>query len=69
MTNTEPKTYIFAEREYVLTGRAAKKKRASGTEKELFEIRPITINDPEDRQYNKWVRMEDLFHIETKEVE
>lgn len=64
----EIKTYIYGEREYVLTGRVAVKTRQSGAEKELVEIRPVTVTDPEDRAYNKWVRKSELFDIQTKDV-
>ncbi len=60
----EPKqTFIYDGREFVMTGREAIKKRMSGRERKLVEIRPITVRDPEDTTYNKWVQESDLFHI------
>lgn len=56
-------TYIFGEREYVLTGREAVKKRRSGREEERVEIRPVDITDEEDRTHNKWVKRSDLFVV------
>ena len=56
-------TYIYGEREYVLTGRQATKNRASGKEDAKVEIRPVDITDPEDRTHNKWVSKKDLYHV------
>lgn len=60
-------TYIFGEREYVLTGREATKNRRSGKEQTKVEIRPVEITDPDDRQYNKWVELSDLYHVDESE--
>lgn len=56
-------TYIFGEREYVLTGRSAAKTRQSGREEEKVEIRPVDVTDPNDTTHNKWVKMSDLYHV------
>jgi hypothetical protein len=56
-------TYIFGEREYVLTGREATKNRRSGKEQTKVEIRPVEVTDVEDRQHNKWVELTDLYHV------
>lgn len=56
-------TYIFGEREYVLTGRQATKQKMSGREDAKVEIRPVDVLDPEDRTHNKWVSMKDLYHV------
>lgn len=56
-------TYIYGEREYVLTGRQATKHRQSGREDAKVEIRPVDVLDPEDRTHNKWVGMKDLYHV------
>jgi hypothetical protein len=56
-------TYIFGEREYVLTGREAKKSRQSGRETSMVEIKPVDITDPDDKSFNKWVKRTDLYHV------
>lgn len=60
-------TYIYGEREYVLTGREATKTRGSGREDTKVEIRPVEITDVEDRTHNKWVSMKDLYHVDDGE--
>lgn len=49
------KTYVYNGEEFVLTGRSAEKSLPSGRTKTLHEIRPVSVKDTEDRQYNKWV--------------
>lgn len=58
-------TYIYGEREWILTGREARKKskRDGGKDQSMVEIRPVSITDPEDTTHNKWVKMEDLYHV------
>lgn len=56
-------SYIFGEREYVLTGREAKRSKQSGREETKVEIRPVDITDPEDKTHNKWVKMSELFSV------
>lgn len=58
-------TYIYGEREWVLTGREAKKDPKSKGRKELsvVEIRPVSVTDLEDTSNNKWVKFEDLYHV------
>lgn len=56
-------TYIHGEREYVLTGREAKKNKLSGREESKVEIRPVDVTDPEDRTHNKWVKKSELFSV------
>lgn len=56
-------TYIFGEREYVLTGRQAVKQRQSGKEEAKVEIRPVDVTDPEDKTHNKWVKKSELYHV------
>lgn len=58
-------TYIYGEREWVLTGREAKKSSKGQGRKELsmVEIRPVSVIDLEDTSNNKWVKMEDLYHV------
>lgn len=58
-------TYIYGEREWVLTGREARKKssREGARTKEMVEIRPASVVDVEDTSHNKWVKMEDLYHV------
>lgn len=63
MTDDIVQTFIFEGREYVLTGRVAMKKSERGRERELVEIRPVTVRDLEDKTYNKWVRRAELFNI------
>ena len=60
---TEQVTYIYGEREYVLTGREASKTKQSGREDVKVEIRPVDVRDPEDRSFNKWVWMKELYHV------
>jgi hypothetical protein len=48
-------TYVYNGEEVVLTGRTAEKTLRSGRSKVLHEIRPLSVTDPENRQYNKWV--------------
>lgn len=61
------KTYIYGDREYVLTGRDANKTRTSGREVKKVEIRPVEVSDPEDRTHNKWVNLKDLYVVEDEE--
>ena len=56
-------TYIFGEREYVLTGREATKHKQSGREESKVEIRPVDITDPEDKTHNKWVKKSELYSV------
>lgn len=56
-------TYIYGEREYVLTGREAVKHKRSGREESKVEIRPVDVTDPEDRTHNKWVKKSELFSV------
>lgn len=62
-------TYIFGEREYVLTGREATKKMRSGRSEEKVEIRPVDVSDHSDRTFNKWVKMSELFLVHDGEEE
>lgn len=58
-------TYIYGEREWILTGREARKKskREGGKEQSMVEIRPVSITDLEDTTHNKWVKLEELYHV------
>lgn len=58
-------TYIYGEREWVITGREAKKDAKGSGRKELtmVEIRPVSVTDIEDTSNNKWVKFEDLYHV------
>ena len=55
-------TYVFEGREYVLTGRSAKRKTLTKKERILVEIKPASISD-ESTDYNKWVSEEELFEV------
>lgn len=60
------KTYIYDKKEYVATGRVAKRQagRPGAKAKELVELRPATL--PKDNnEYNVWVPAEELFTVET----
>lgn len=56
-------TYIYGEREYVLTGREATKHKLSGREESKVEIRPVDITDVTDKTHNKWVKKSELFSV------
>ena len=56
------KTYVYNGKEVVLTGRTATKELRSGRNRTLYEIRPLTAT-PEQKDFNEWVEMEDLFEI------
>ena len=56
-------TYIFGELEYVLTGREATKHKLSGREEKKVEIRPVGLQDKDDKTHNKWVKLSELFSV------
>lgn len=55
-------TFVFEGKEYVLTGREARRQLPSGKDRILIEIRPLRA-DPDDLTDNKWVERKDLFVI------
>ncbi len=57
-----PQRYVYDNVEVVKTGRTAVKKLRSGTMDELFEITPI---ESIDGTWKKWVRLSELFEINT----
>lgn len=66
------KSYVYKGKEYVLTGRTAKPKISLRRTKDsnrsnddnLYEIRPSDVTDVNDRKYNEWVKMRDLYEVE-----
>jgi hypothetical protein len=56
------KTYVYNGTEYEMTGRKAEKKLYSGKKRELFEIRPVGMDDTQTT-YNKWATMDELFEV------
>lgn len=55
-------TYVYKEREWVLTGRMATKRRPSGSDKEMVELHPVD-DDPKIKTNNIWVEREQLYHV------
>lgn len=60
-------TYVHNGKEVVLTGRTASRKTSRAVHV-LYEIKPIDVqsNDP---QFCKWVKMEELYVIDTPDNE
>ena len=56
-------TYVYDSQEYVLTGRSAKRTLKSGKDVTMHEIRPVTIKDPKDLSFNKWVEQTELYVV------
>lgn len=61
-------TYIYDKKEYVKTGRVAKKTEArvgrpEGKIKELVELRPTSLSE-DNNEFNVWVAIEDLFEVQ-----
>lgn len=60
-------TYIYEKKEYVKTGRIAKKTetrigRPEAKIKELVELRPANVSE-DNNEYNVWVSIDDLFEV------
>lgn len=64
------KSYVYKGKEFVLTGRTAKTKNVTRRKNpevdRLHEIRPHDA-DENDKKYNEWVRMKDLYEVEETE--
>lgn len=63
-------TYIYEGQEWVLTGRSARKKGRHETSRDriMVEIRPVTA-DPDEKTFNKWVKMDELYHVMAEDDE
>lgn len=55
-------TYVYEKKEWVLTGRSAKKTIRHGKVRVLVEIRPVNA-DSSDNTYNQWVEQAELYSI------
>lgn len=60
-------TYVYNGKEYRLTGRVAEKpsrasSRTNAKKNHYVEIQPID-SDPENTQFNQWVKQSDLYEI------
>jgi len=59
-------TYVYDGKEVVMTGRTAVKSMKSGNLKTLYEVRPVEA-EPDQKMYNQWVSMDDLYVITEKD--
>lgn len=57
------KTYVYEGEEVEATGRTAVRKGRRDKEFVLYEIKPVGA-DTIDPKFCKWVRLEDLYHIQ-----
>lgn len=56
-------TYVYDGQEYVMTGRSAKRTLKTGKDIMMYEIRPVSIRDPKDLSFNKWVEQSELYVV------
>ena len=57
------KTYVYDGKEVEATGRTAVRQSSRGRTHVLYEIKPTGM-ETADPQFHKWVKLEDLYHIQ-----